>query len=344
MLVVECRGTPYEIGHQHGSAAKLEVGRCIDFYGALFQKNCKQTWTQVLETASSFEQHIRVTWPAYHEEMRGVADGAGVELLDIVALNVRTEVAFGQFSDGCTSLAWHTEKRVFLGQNWDWMDEQKNNLIITKITQSGKPAIQQITEAGIIGKIGFNSSGVGTLLNAIKVKGVDPSRMPVHLGLRMALESNSAMEAVQKLESYGMASSAHILIADTTTAVGLEFTKSTFARCLPDSLRRVVHANHFLLEHPGEVDTVWLEDSPVRVKTMTENSSKVGDGQRQPTWEEVGRLFEDEQNYPTAICRAEEAGSGTRTLFNILTDLKTRTAVIRKGLPTKVEETVTMSL
>jgi isopenicillin-N N-acyltransferase-like protein len=51
--------------------------------------------------------------------MRGIADGAGVALLSIVALNVRTEINFGLFSDGCTALSWHTEKRAYLGQNWD---------------------------------------------------------------------------------------------------------------------------------------------------------------------------------------------------------------------------------
>jgi isopenicillin-N N-acyltransferase-like protein len=276
--------------------------------------------------------------------MRGIAEGAGVKLLDIVALNVRTEINFGLFSDGCTSLAWHTENRAFLGQNWDWMTAQKENLIIAKIYQSGKPTIQQITEAGIIGKIGFNSAGVGTLLNAIKVHGVDPARLPVHFGLRMALESNSALEAVEKLESYGMASSAHILIADPATAIGLEFTKSTFARCVPDSSHRVVHANHLLLGHPGEVDTVWLKDSLDRVKTMTDNSERIGEGNHEPTWAQVSRLFEDEQNYPTSICRDETPESGSGTLFNILMDLRSKTAVIRMGRPVKVEETITLSL
>jgi isopenicillin-N N-acyltransferase-like protein len=51
--------------------------------------------------------------------MRGIADGAGKQLLDIVALNVRTEINFGLFSDGCTSLAWHTEEHAWLAQNWD---------------------------------------------------------------------------------------------------------------------------------------------------------------------------------------------------------------------------------
>lgn len=222
-----------------------------------------------------------------------------------------------------------------------WMTEQKQNLIITKITQANKPTIVQITEAGIIGKIGFNSSGVGTLLNAIKVYGVDPTRMPVHFGLRMALESTSVEEAVQRLRSYGMASSAHILLADPTTSLGLEFTKSTFAECLPDSAGRVVHANHLLLEHPGETDTVWLKDSLSRVSTMTEIAGKLG---KEPSLEGFSTLFEDEQNYPGAICRFQTKETGSGTLFNIVMDLKSKKAVVRLGRPTQVEETVNLEL
>ena len=54
----------------------------------------------------------------------GVADGAGVQLADIIALNVRTEIAFGLFSDGCTALGWRTEQASYLCQNWDWMSAQ----------------------------------------------------------------------------------------------------------------------------------------------------------------------------------------------------------------------------
>jgi isopenicillin-N N-acyltransferase-like protein len=221
------------------------------------------------------------------------------------------------------------------------MTEQKQNLIITKITQADKPTIIQVTEAGIIGKIGFNSSGVGTLLNAIKVRGVDATRLPVHFGLRMALESSSVEEAVRKLESYGMASSAHILIADPNTAIGLEFTKSTFAHCVPDSFGRVVHTNHLLLEHPGETDIVWLKDSLDRVQTMAETVGKLD---KEPSWEKVGRLFEDEQNSPSAICRLETKETGSGTLFNIVMDLKSKKAVVRLGRPTEVEERIELEL
>jgi isopenicillin-N N-acyltransferase-like protein len=223
----------------------------------------------------------------------------------------------------------------------EWMTEQKQNLIITKITQANKPTIIQVTEAGIIGKIGFNDAGMGTLLNAIKVKGVDATRMPVHFGLRMALESSSVEEAVRRLESYGMAASAHILLADANSSLGLEFTKSTFAQCVPDSAGRVVHANHLLMNHPGETDTVWLKDSLARQQTMSENTEKLG---KEPSWEDVGGLFEDEQNLSGAICRYETEESGSATLFNIVMDLKNKKAVVRLGRPTEVEDLIELKL
>ena len=52
-------------------------------------------------------------------ELQGIADGSKRDILDIIAINVRTEIAFGLFSDGCTSLFWDTPRHAFLGQNWD---------------------------------------------------------------------------------------------------------------------------------------------------------------------------------------------------------------------------------
>jgi isopenicillin-N N-acyltransferase-like protein len=111
--------TTNQIGFQHGEAARVQIGRCIEFYANLFLKSSKQEWPQVLQHASTFEQQAKEKWPAYHEEIRGIADGAGKELLDIFAINVRTEITFGMFSDGCTALAWQTDNRSWLAQNWD---------------------------------------------------------------------------------------------------------------------------------------------------------------------------------------------------------------------------------
>jgi len=305
-------------------------------------KNSNQSWPQVRETAKSFEKGIKEKWPRFHQELQGIADGSKRDILDIIALNVRTEIAFGQFMDGCTSLYWKTPNETFLGQNWDWMEEQKQNLIVLTIIQEDLPTIKMITEAGIMGKIGLNSSGVGVCFNAIKAKGLDASRMPVHLGLRTVLESNSAKKAVAKLESVGMASSAHMLIGDASNATGLEFTSIGFAKLPMDERNRVIHSNHLLAEHPGVIEPDWLKDSPIRVEQMmalTEKTAASGT----PSWKEFSELFEDQTNFPAGICRAQEGVSGSATLFNIVMELKEKRAVIKMGRPCQVEETVELS-
>ncbi|KAL4911380.1 hypothetical protein BDW74DRAFT_164892 [Aspergillus multicolor] len=323
-----------QIGNQHGKAASAQIERCIHFYSGMFQQSSSLLWNDVLDLASGFAEKILSSWPEYYEEMEGIADGAGRSTLDIIALNVRTEIAFGCFSDGCTSLSWQTEERSFLAQNWDWLPAQKENLVALEITSPHKPPIKMITEAGIIGKIGLNSAGVGVCLNAIRAKGVDKFRIPVHLALRKALKSPSATEAMATLTSTGVASSAHILIADTQVSLGGEFTSTTSTVIHADAQGRVAHSNHLLLEHSGVFDTNWLSDSPFRVQRILKLCDDLGDGELD--WEGVSGLFTDRLNAPAAICRTGEL----ETVFNIVMELRSRRAIVKVGLPDQPEEVV----
>lgn len=186
----------------------------------------------------------------------GIAEGAEVEVADIIAINVRTEITFGLFSDGCTALSWRTDSASYLAQNWDWMDAQAENLIQLTIEQQGKPTISMITEAGLIGKIGLNSAGVGVCLNAIKAKGMDPHNIPCHLGLRVVLESSSREEAVETLSVHGVASSCHMLVADATGGVGLEWSSKDLRKIEMNASKQVFHTNHYLATHDeGVVDS-----------------------------------------------------------------------------------------
>ncbi|KAK0336347.1 hypothetical protein LTS16_015207 [Friedmanniomyces endolithicus] len=340
MLQITCSGTPYEIGLKHGREAKLEISRSIAFYASLFEETAKMDWPKVQDLAMTFEPVMRRKWPAYLEEIGGIAEGAGVSLSDVIAINVRTEIAFGMFSDGCTALGWKTRDGSFLAQNWDWMEAQKENLIILTIEQQNKPTIKMVTEAGLIGKIGLNSAGVGVCLNAIKVKGMDPTRIPCHLGLRMVLESESRDEAVRQLEKYGVASSCHMLVADGSGSIGLEWSSVELQKVKMNGKKQVFHSNHYLAEHVGVEDSKWLEDSTFRVTRIEELCKDLKDP---PTTETLFELFKDEEKYPGAICRAQVGPSGSASLFNIIMDLQHRTATVTLGRPVAPEEVVQLA-
>ncbi|TBU36645.1 hypothetical protein BD309DRAFT_1085098 [Dichomitus squalens] len=158
-----------------------------------------------------------------------------VDVLDIVALNARSEIALGQWDDGCTSLAWRLRdsagsgfERQLLGQNWDWRVGVGKNLAMVSIEQDGKPKIWMVTEPGIVGKIGFNSSSVGVLLNAIRARPISTSLLPIHCLLRMRPRALPA-----------------------------------WRRLPPDGI--VMHTNHFL-ENKLVDEPPWLFGSPVRLE------------------------------------------------------------------------------
>ena len=268
----------------------------------------------------------------------GIAKGANVSFLSILALNVRTEIAYGMSKDGCTALYWKATSSTFLAQNWDWQEEQQENLIRLVMQLPDKPSFAMITEAGIIGKIGLNSEGVGVCLNAIRALGVDFEKLPCHLALRTCLESNSRQKAITALKKAGVASACHILVADSGDAVGLECSHADIVE-LPTTKGILTHTNHFIKEHPVD-DRLAFEDSPIRLKRIDELIHSGKDTMTRDTdvqTQDVRDMLADEQGHPTAICRSKTNDSTVFTLFNIVMNLRERIAQVVIGKPSMTE-------
>lgn len=304
------------------------------------------SWPGVVQEASRYVEPLASICPRYVEEMRGVATGAQVPFLDVLALNVRTEIVFGLFRDasgsaadvpvdGCTSLGWLTPEHSFLGQNWDWMVEQAPNVVVLRLSQPDThiPDIAMVTEAGIIGKFGLNAEGVGCCLNAIRCRGADRFKLPIHLALRTVLESTSREEAVQKLRSVGVAGSGHILIGDPSGSTGLECT-SAWVKEIDMEDGRVYHSNHLTLDHADVDEPPWLPDSPARLARIRELTSDM----TRPTTEKILEVFKDVDGFPAAINRKQEGGSTAETLFTIIMDLKAKTGQVTFGRPSEYSE------
>lgn len=297
-------------------------------------KKANLSWPEACDFASQFIPMLERSYPSYIEEMTGLAEGAGVDFPSVLALNVRTEIGYGMATDGCTAFAWKTDVESFIAQNWDWDNEQIPNIVSLHIEKPGVPRIHMMTEAGIIGKIGLNSHGVGVTLNAIPAKGVDTNRLPCHLALRTALESVSRERAVEKLMEAGIASSCHIQVADAETgAIGLENSAYDIVQMLQTEEHGIcTHSNNFVMKHNRDCANEVLPDSLerlVRIQTLlTHYTAK-------PSMEGLRGLLKDEKNYPTAICRASTEKSTLATLFSVVMDLKEKYARVKMGRPTE---------
>ena len=87
---VRVEGTSYQRGRQYGRQAAARVRLSVQAYQQAFAHFAGWDWATVRREAARFEAPVGTFRPAYLEEMRGIADGAGLDLTDVLAINVRT--------------------------------------------------------------------------------------------------------------------------------------------------------------------------------------------------------------------------------------------------------------
>ncbi|KAF9893087.1 hypothetical protein FE257_012498 [Aspergillus nanangensis] len=350
------KGTPKEIGLGHGRQLRTQIHRQLAIYEEMFEYTAKMPWEQVRALAEEFRASLETKTPDLYAEMQGIAEGAERDLLDIVALNCRSEISFGSFEDGCTSLSWkkRADARV-LAQNWDWTHMVKENLALMAIEQVGKPKIYMVTEAGIVGKIGYNSAGVGTCLNAIKAHPCVSSKLPIHIALRVCLESTSVEDALQRMAALGgVASCQHILIADAQSSLGLELSPLGDVHLKEDQYGIVTHTNHLLENRFVSEPPSWAPGSEARLDRVRELSHELveagvkGNGITPALLRDA--VFSDMLNAPRSICSQPEPERHrtvrSETLFNIVMnlDLNDLRAEVVVGQPGSGMETAVLKM
>ena len=311
---IEVSGNAYTRGLQYGRAAKREISENVDTYKSLFS-DAGITWEAAQQTALKFIN----AFDPFIQEIEGLSDGSGVSVTDILTLHCRSEILL---CDGCTAFA----KDGYLSQNWDWKATMHVCVLVT-------PEFTTVTECGMLAKVGMNHSGLGVTLNALKSRGLDYAGLPIHVALRIVLECKSTDEAISKIGR--VASAAHLLLADTNGAIGLEVGPAGVAK-LRDDGNGVFHTNHCLLPNARELP--WLHDSVPRLDRVKELVGQID----QLDEDSIFEVYKDEEGFPNSINRAVDesgkGGSGISTVFNIIMHLKTRRMRVSMGRPTHVTQ------
>jgi hypothetical protein len=83
--VVEASGSAYDMGYAHGAQAADLVER----YLRLIEKSTGRDRAQLAEGALTYVPRIEALSPAYLEETRGLADGAGLSFDEAMICQVR---------------------------------------------------------------------------------------------------------------------------------------------------------------------------------------------------------------------------------------------------------------
>ena len=341
--VIELSGTPFEIGREHGERAGTLINNSVVNYKKMFKELVGLDWAQVKALAEDYIEPIHNCDPDILEELHGIACGSGLTLEDIVAVNARTELIYSNAMgdvEGCTAVAVMPEKteckRMLMGQNWDYRPMVANSLVILKIKQSGKPDIIMVTEAGMVGKIGFNSKGICTGLNALSAPSV-PKGVPVHVALRLLLNGENLTQGASFLEHTPVAGCGNIVLGSAGGyALNLEIGPDDYDVLTPKN-GLLVHANHYLSERfshyrgaKGErtINSYLRQDRMQRIFENTAHPATIDD---------FKRAFSDHSDYPDSICRhpepKHEPSAQAATLYSVIFDLERLEMHLCRGNP-----------
>ncbi|WP_067968701.1 C45 family autoproteolytic acyltransferase/hydolase [Nocardiopsis trehalosi] len=99
---IRVRGGPEERGRAYGGQARARVAATLAAYARLFDHYAGLDWAEARRRAAAFEAPIAEVGEDYLREMRGIADGAGVDYADVLAVNVRTELMFSGMAAAMT--------------------------------------------------------------------------------------------------------------------------------------------------------------------------------------------------------------------------------------------------
>ena len=335
-------GEPFERGRQHGEQAADLIRFNLDGYRRLFRHYAGLDRAAALAAARLYLGPIRLHAPHLLQEMEGIAAGAGLSLEEVLALNCRTELlstAKIPLCQECTAIFAAPEQtaggHTLLAQNWDWHDILRGGMILLRIEGPGRPTVLTLTEAGMVGKIGLNSAGIGVCTNFLRH---DQRRLglPFHLMLREMLEAPRLGLAVAAAYRAGRADAGNYLLAQADgEGINVEAAPSSVAWLHPrDGL--LVHTNHFL--DPRALGVV--EPPRERWSSTCHRLERLGDqlASKQPvTMKDLQGYLSDHQMYPHSVCCHEDRnlpdGERYRTVTSVVMDLPARELHISDGPP-----------
>jgi isopenicillin-N N-acyltransferase-like protein len=336
-------------GRELGEAARDRIHESKVSYEETFAHYTQLSWDKVTDLALEFAEPIKAYDEAILEEIEGIAEGGGLELGDLLAINARSEIMYGlrvtpppectAFYVGPTATA---DGHVLLGQNWDWRPRAKDTIILVEIDQGpDRPAVAFLPEAGLIGKTGFNECGVGVTLNAL-MSSIDTGErgVPIHVILRAILNSRTSGEALSAIvRARRGASATYTIGAADGAAVCVEAgpggAESVFLIHPENDL--LSHSNHFVSSTPFKdmVKDEWPDTLARR-----ERMGSLLEGQAGAiTTETMESILADDEGSPNAICRFPDPGDHpidqNGTVASIVMDLTARTCEIAAGPPSE---------
>ena len=348
--VVECAGTPYEIGLQYGKASEAvlrkSLGMCLKTLTgfAKVTLNADLSTDEILSTAGKFLSMVEDFDPELIEFVKGEAEGAGMSFREAFYLRCAYDMLFcyGQISSMCTSFAATGSAtrngKTIVGRNIDFSGDWPFELL--KIKHADGMEQLAICVGGVEWEV-LNSYGFCNSMNGIFNMDY---RLNLPYGCYMfkAMRQRSIGAALRVLCQAARGFLYHVLASGEGDIIGIESTSDEFQILQPED-DILVHSNHYLSDNFKQVDGAYttfrdFTDTFLRItrirKLMKKHNGDI-------TAESMMEILSDHNNFPNSICRHPDPASPgalvNKTLASVIMVPEDRKMFIAYGNPCQSE-------
>jgi isopenicillin-N N-acyltransferase-like protein len=330
----EIAGEPYEVGRGHGELLRERIHRQVAETLEGAERSGGLTRQQALDWSLAQLPKIEsLGGLPWIDELRGLAEGAGIGLAEAAALQVRPGTGF--MPEGCTSLGVSGDASATgqpLGaQNRDLVPAYRGRMCVLLLRPRGRLAVLMHSVPGELGGVGINEHGLAVFANSLWPREGRNWQAPP-LMRRALLECVSGDEAADRVRTMDGPAVGSFLVIDPAGRI-------RNIEVLPQALKVIsreagvfVHTNHCLDPGVGihEVERLPSPGSPgrcARMQALLDAAvGHIGIG-------DIRRMLADHAGRPEAICRHATTATDWETTSALIAEPVARMLHLSYGPP-----------
>jgi isopenicillin-N N-acyltransferase-like protein len=329
--VILAKGTHYQAGYQIGTQMKAQLQEMIQHSKDDVAKSKDRTWEDIRGQTRLFLEFSQKYMPEYVEEIKGAADAAGIDLVDLFS-EMCEEIYSRDYLKGCSDLIASgdvtADGSVLAAHNNDTSPGIEKYTVAVHYQVEGEPEILAVGYGGLGISVGFNSAGISLTGNEVSMNDLKLG-VPRLLLCRKILAQRTVADAIDAALFQPRASNYNQVIADANGEIYSIEGSATNYEAIYATEGYIVHTNHYISPRMRsyEADPYDITSSIVRYnranRLMKNNKGRI-------SVEMLRTFLQDHVSYPKSICRH---GKEVKTTFSVIINLTTKTMLLARGNP-----------
>jgi isopenicillin-N N-acyltransferase-like protein len=303
--VVECKGTPYEIGRQYGEACRENIRHALEFNLRVLTNGYKATKEEGISQAEKYYPRVKEFDPDVIEQIKGMAEGVGVDWREMFTHRCVLELGlyYPKLRGFCTSFAAAgkatRDGKTLLGQNIDWYPHIPLDLL--KVEYDNGVKLLSVSLGGMV-EYSLHSAGFGLCANSLFTS---TEKFQLHLPIGcylprvMRQESFDAAFSLLRQAARGIG---YFHLASASGEIrGIESTFDDYTIIEPEN-GILFHTNCYLTPAYQDQDmaaTILPDSFRRRDRMRALLETYYGD----MTPQQMMSVLSDHDDYPTSICK-----------------------------------------